>query len=149
MDQLRVAFFVRLASPLLLVAFLGCGESIAVRDAWIREPPPRSPAAGYLIIENRSALPIELVEVETGAAERTEIHVMEHREGKMTMRRADGVPVPADGEVALQPGGTHLMLIRLRRELKAGDDVTLVLRFADGTLKRVVAPVRKGGYAAP
>ena len=140
-------FRVNFASPLLLVTLLGCGESIGVRDAWIREPPPRSPAAGYLIIENRSALPVEFVGAETAAAERTEIHVMEYGNGKMTMHRADSVTVPADGKVALQSGGTHLMLMKLRRELQAGDDVTLVLRFADGTVKRVVAPVRKGGYA--
>jgi copper(I)-binding protein len=72
---------------------------------------------------------------------------MEYGDGKMTMHRADSVTVPADGEVALKSGGTHLMLMKLRRELQAGDDVTLVLRFADGTVKRVVAPVRKGGYA--
>ena len=138
---------VKLAFSLLFVALLGCGESITVRDAWIREPPPHSPAAGYLIIENRSARSVELVGVETVAAERTEIHVMEHRDGKMTMRITDAVTVPADGQVALLSGGTHLMLMGLRRELKAGDEVALVLRFADDTVKRVVAPVRKGGYA--
>ena len=62
-------FRVNFASPLLLVTLLGCGESIGVRDAWIREPPPCSPAAGYLIIETRSALPVEFVGAETAAAE--------------------------------------------------------------------------------
>ena len=74
---------------------------------------------------------------------------MEYRDGKMTMRITDAVTVPADGQVALLSGGTHLMLMGLRRELKAGDEVALVLRFADDTVKRVVAPVRKGGHASP
>lgn len=141
----------------LLLLLFGCArhegqdpvsEPIGIRDAWIREPPPHSPAAGYLTIENRRVSPVELVGVETSAAERTEIHVMEHRDGTMRMSRAAGVTIPGHGEVALQPSGTHLMLLDLRRELHAGEDVELVLRFADGTLKRVAVPVRKGGYAS-
>ena len=133
---------------LLLVA--GCGQEhtgdpIVVRDAWIREPPPRSPAAGYLVIENRGGEPVELVAVATEAAEQTEIHVMEYKNDRMTMRRVEGLQVPAGGEVALKPGGAHLMLLELRQPLRDGDEVELVLRFGDGTERRIQVPVRKKG----
>ena len=133
---------------LLLVA--GCGQEhtgdpIVVRDAWIREPPPRSPAAGYLVIENRGGEPVELVAVATEAAEQTEIHVMEYKNDRMTMRRVEGLQVPAGGEVALKSGGTHLMLMELRQPLRDGDEVELVLRFGDGTERRTQVPVRKKG----
>jgi copper(I)-binding protein len=133
---------------LLFSALFSCTpEQIAVRDAWILEPPPRSPAAGYLTIINHGTDPIELVRVETNVAERTEIHVMDHKDGRMTMRRATGVTVPGHDEVVLKSGGTHLMLINLRRQLQAGEQVAFVLQFADSTEKRVEAQVRKGGYA--
>lgn len=140
------AFFVGLFSA-------GCNEQeigypIAVRDAWIREPPPRSPAAGYLVIENRGGDSVELIAAETQAAERTEIHIMEHSNGRMTMRKADSVSVPAGEEIELESGGTHLMLMQLRQPLKAGDEVELQLSFADGTQLKIMAPVRKGGYAS-
>ena len=145
----------RLSACVFCIALLlaGCGEDysgdpIAVRDAWIREPPPRSPAAGYLLIENRGEQSIELVAAETPAAERTEIHIMQHKNGRMTMRKADSVSVPADGEIELKSGGTHLMLMQLRQPLKAGDEVELQLRFSDGTQLLIKAPVRKGGYAS-
>ena len=133
---------------LLLVA--GCGQEhtgdpIVVRDAWIREPPPRSPAAGYLVIENRGGEPVELVAVATEAAEQTEIHVMEYKNDRMTMRRVEGLQVPAGGEVALKPGGAHLMLLELRQPLRDGDEVELVLRFGDGTERRTQMSVRKRG----
>ena len=133
---------------LLLVA--GCGQEhtgdpIVVRDAWIREPPPRSPAAGYLVVENRGGESVELVAVATEAAEQTEIHVMEYKNDRMTMRRVEGLQVPAGGEVALKPGGTHLMLMELRQPLRDGDEVELVLRFDDGTERRTQVPVRKKG----
>ena len=102
----------KIVSALLLLV-VGCGQEhtgdpIVVRDAWIREPPPRSPAAGYLVVENRGGESVELVAVATEAAEQTEIHVMEYKNDRMTMRRVEGLQVPAGGEVALKPGGAHL-----------------------------------------
>jgi copper(I)-binding protein len=140
---------VKVVSALLLVV-VGCGQEhtgdpIVVRDAWIREPPPRSPAAGYLVIENRGGEPVELVAVATEAAEQTEIHIMEYKDDRMTMRQVAGLQVPAGEEVALKPGGAHLMLMELRRPLQDGDEVELVLRFGDGTERRTQMPVRKKG----
>ena len=140
---------VKIVSALLLLV-VGCGQEdtgdpIVVRDAWIREPPPRSPAAGYLVVENRGGESVELVAVATEAAEQTEIHVMEYKNDRMTMRRVEGLQVPAGGEVALKPGGAHLMLMELRQPLRDGDEVELVLRFGDGTERRTQVPVRKKG----
>ena len=139
----------KIVSALLFVV-IGCGQEhtgdpIVVRDAWIREPPPRSPAAGYLVIENRGGEPVELVAVATEAAEQAEVHVMEYKDDRMTMRQAAELQVPAGGEVALKPGGAHLMLMELRRPLRDGDEVELVLRFGDGAERRIQMPVRKKG----
>ena len=134
----------------LLLFVVGCGQEhtgdpIVVRDAWIREPPPRSPAAGYLVIENRGGESVALVAVATEVAEQTEIHVMEYKNDRMTMRRVAKLEVPAGGEVALKPGGAHLMLMELRRPLRDGDEVELALRFGDGTERRTQVPVQKEG----
>ena len=139
----------RIFSALLLFV-VGCGQEhtgdpIVVRDAWIREPPPRSPAAGYLVIENRGGDLVELVAVATEAAEQTEIHVMEHKDDRMMMRQVSELQIPAGEEVALKPGGTHLMLMELRQPLRDGDEVELVLRFGDGTERRIQMPVQKKG----
>ena len=135
-----------------LVMLTGCGEQapcgITVRDAWIREPPPRSPAAGYLVIENNCAVPVALVGAATASAARTEIHVMETRNGRMTMDRVDSLNIAAGASLKLKSGGSHLMLLQLLQPLKAGDEVELALSFGDGAEHRVVAPVRKDpGYA--
>ena len=134
----------------LLVAVVGCakehtGDPIVVRDAWIREPPPRSPAAGYLVIENRGGDPVELVAVATEAAAQAEIHVMEYKDDRMTMRRVAKLEIPAGEEIALKPGGTHLMLMELRQPLRDGDEVELALRFDDGKEKRIQMTVQKKG----
>ena len=139
----------KIVSALLLLV-VGCGQQhsgdpVVVRDAWIREPPPRSPAAGYLVIENRGGESVALVDVATEAAEQAEIHVMEYKDDRMTMRRVSELQIPAGEEVALKPGGTHLMLMELRQPLLDGDEVELVLRFGDGTERRIQVPVQKKG----
>lgn len=139
----------KIVSTLLFVV-IGCGQEhtgdpIVVRDAWIREPPPSSPAAAYLVIENRGGEPVELVAVATEVAEQAEIHRMEHKDDRMTMRQVAELQIPAGGEVALEPGGAHLMLMELRRPLRDGDEVEVVLGFGDGTERRIQMPVRKKG----
>ncbi len=50
--------------------------------------------------------------------------------GVMQMRQlANGLPIPAGGSVALKPGGYHVMLIGLKKPLKAGDTFPLMLTF--------------------
>ena len=66
----------------------------------------------------------------------------------MTMRRTERFAIPAGSQVALESGGTHLMLMGLHQRLMAGDLVELRLRFGDGVERRVTMPVRKEGYAS-
>jgi copper(I)-binding protein len=143
-----VRLLLGLACLLVSSLHLACSESVSFHEAWIREPPPRSPAAAYVIIKNSTSTAIELTGVQTDVAERTEIHVMEHVSGIMKMRRTDSVTVAAGGELSLQSGATHLMLMGLRQPLRSGDVVELALQFADGTESIVQASVRKGGYGS-
>ena len=50
----------------------------------------------------------------------------------MMMRPITKLGVPAGGKLEMKPGGYHLMLINLKRELKAGQviDLTFVLQKA-------------------
>jgi copper(I)-binding protein len=47
----------------------------------------------------------------------------------MRMREVDAIDLPAGREVRLEPGGLHLMLMGLKAPLKAGDKLSLTLRF--------------------
>ncbi len=61
-----------------------------------------------------------------------EIH--EVRDGRMVRSRK--VPVPAQGSVTLRPGGLHIMVFNLPRELGAGAELTLRLAFERSGEKR-------------
>jgi copper(I)-binding protein len=48
----------------------------------------------------------------------------------MKMREVDGVDLPPNSKVAMQPGdGYHIMLMGLKKPLAAGDKFPMTLRF--------------------
>jgi copper(I)-binding protein len=51
--------------------------------------------------------------------------------GVMKMRAVERIELPANETVILRPGGYHLMLVDIKRELKAGDRVSLKLIVQD------------------
>jgi copper(I)-binding protein len=63
-------------------------------------------------------------------------------DGMMHMRKVAAINVPAGGVVKLEPGGYHLMIIDLNRELKAGAQVRVTLRFSNRIEKTINVPVK-------
>ena len=125
-------------------------EGIAIHDPWLRQPPPSAQvSAGYLQIGNPGDEADRLVSVETDAAERVEIHEMDEVDGVMRMREVEGgLEIPAGGQVALQPGGYHLMLMGAREGLEAGQQVDAVLVFERAGRVEVAFDVRPPGAGA-
>ena len=101
-------------------------------------------SAVYLVLENRRAAPDRLMGVRTDAARAAEIHLSQVDErGVMRMRQVEGgLEIPARGEVALRPGGYHIMLIGLAHTLEPGERVPLTLSFEHGGELSVEAEVR-------
>lgn len=152
-------------SPILagLVAFLlaacGPGQSVlAVRDAWARAAEV-SPAQGsehsastshsgavsaaYMVIANTGNAGDRLLRVVTDAATAAEIHTTQMEGNVMRMRPLpDGLEIPAGGQVVLEPGGYHLMLMGLQRDLVAGERLPLTLIFASGKQLTIEAEIR-------
>jgi copper(I)-binding protein len=80
----------------------------------------------------------------TDVAKAVEIHETRVEGGVATMRMlADGLEVPARGEVLFQPGGYHIMLVGIQRTLEVGDKFTLDLQFEKSGVLTVEAEVRQ------
>jgi periplasmic copper chaperone A len=120
------------------------GGSLAVRDAWVRAADQGGPSAAYLTIANGAAADDALVGV--GAPDLSasvSLHETTTRDDGMTgMHHAVSIAIPARGSLALEPGGTHVMLEALQRQLVAGDTVQLVLTFERAGPVTVDARVR-------
>lgn len=70
-----------------------------------------------------------------------ELHEMAMESNVMRMRAINALDLPAGREVQLKPGGYHVMLLDLKRPLKAGERVQIELQLETREGKRVSQPV--------
>lgn len=137
--------------------------SIEIQNAWARptslsvatpatETPGSMPAMGmdmsgvtsaiYVEIDNRGGTPDRLRKVESDAAQAAELHQTQEENGMMLMKPVSAIDIPANGSARLEPGGFHIMLIGLKRDLKVGDQITLTLTFERSGPRTVSVTVR-------
>ena len=103
--------------------------SIHIVDAWARATPPGvANGAVYCKILNNGGAD-KLVGARSSAAHATELHASVSEHGVVEMRRIEALPIGAGASVALEPGGTHVMLGRLAAPLVPGAKVALTLVF--------------------
>jgi len=121
----------------LLLAGLASADEYTVGDLRIIHPNSRPTAlaglngVGFMSIENAGKTADTLVGASSPLAKSVEIHEMSMSGDMMQMRALpQGVAIPAGGRADLSPGGAHLMLLGLRKQLVAGDVVPLTLDFA-------------------
>lgn len=131
-------------------AALGCdgsGGRIQVEDAWVRAvevaPGHSSNTAAYMRIESHAASTDRLLEVRTEFAS-AELHrTTIDAPGLATMAPAGSITVEPGESVRLEPGGLHVMLMELKRSLRGGDAVDIILVFETAGEVTARAEVRK------
>ena len=85
-----------------------------------------------------------LVAVQADVANAVEIHETQMEGDVMRMRQVEGgIELPPRTQVELKPGGYHIMLIGLTRDLAVGDKFPITLQFASGATLEVEAEVRQ------
>ena len=60
----------------------------------------------------------------------------------MMMREVRKIDVPAGHKVEMKPGGYHLMLLGLKRDLKAGETIGVTLEFEKAGKIPAIATIR-------
>jgi copper(I)-binding protein len=141
------------AATLIISTSIGLGEQapISVEHAWSRATPVgANVAVGYFTIKNNGATPDRLVSITTDIASRSDIHQMSMTDSMMKMRQlTEGLPVPANSTVELEPGSYHLMFNDLKRPLKEGDHFSATLVFEKAGKMDVTFEVQRLGAGAP
>ena len=92
-------------------------------------PPGATVAAGYLMITNNGDVDDRLVSARASFAKRTEIHEIVITNYVARMRQLkEGVSIPKESTIMLEPGATHLMFMGLENQLSLAEryEVTLV-----------------------
>jgi copper(I)-binding protein len=120
------------ASILISLTIGACGkvEAIDVQDAWARPGFRGDNSAIYLTITNSSNREEGLLGAVSDVAAAAEIHLSKmDAQGIMTMERQDLVIIPKDDSVEFSPGGLHIMLVNLVKDLSVGDSFPITLEF--------------------
>lgn len=129
----------------LFTSFQAYAE-VNISDAWVRaNAPGQKVGAAYMAL--KSTQDSALVAAESPSAGSVEIHSMSMKNGVMKMRMLENLPLPAGKVEKLAPGGFHLMLLDLKKPLKAGEEVKFKLSFKDKdnnlTQQEVVLPIKE------
>lgn len=105
--------------------------TIRVEHAWARATVPGMPTSiVYATIANDGAADDRLIAAATPVAGTVELHRTLETNGVASMPPVAAIPVKAGGSASLAPGGYHIMLMDLKRPLKAGETLPLTLTFA-------------------
>ena len=120
---------------------------LRVVDPWVREAPPKAEVqAAYMTLINERDQELILTGVATPQYANAEFHRMWFEGDQMRMEAQPTLVVPAHEQLALEPGGYHLMLYKPDQRMRAGDTVHIRLQCGAGK-SFIDAPVRKAGFA--
>ena len=86
----------------------------------------------------------QLLSVESSIAKVVEIHNVKKENGVIKMFPVKYVEIPAGKSKELKQGGYHLMLMKLTKTLKEGQEIEFILHFRHSGMIKVIAPVKKG-----
>ena len=127
---------------LLCTAQAWAGE-VTVSNAWTRATVPgQESAALQFSITSQEEAQLEAISIPVAGV--AEIHSMTHDNGMMKMHAIEFLPLPAGKMVDLGASGNHVMLLNLKRQLKAGESLpfTVTVLFADKRKATVKAKAR-------
>lgn len=116
----------------------------------VTEPFARAATAGRAgaVYMNLQGGPDRLISASSDVAGRVELRETFIEGGVVSARPVGGVLVNPGLATRLQPGGLHIMLVDLKRALKDGDTITLVLTFERAGKLTVPVPIARAGAAA-
>lgn len=104
---------------------------LAIHHPWAKATLPNQPVGGgFMEITNNGSEADRLVSGSADFAGEVQIHEMSMDNGVMKMRQlADGIEIAPGQTVRLEPGGLHIMFMKLAEPLKEGEMKEATLTF--------------------
>ena len=128
----------------LLISSAATASGVEIDDQWVREAPPgMQMLAGYMTIENKSKKDVVLTGASSSAFGSIELHHTVIKNGMASMTQQESITIPANSEFEFKPKSYHLMLMKPKKQLKAGDKVKIKLKFSNYRSVSAKFPVRK------
>ena len=126
----------------LLSIFNLLSPQIKIENAWMRSANKGMNTALYFDINNLSLKEYELVDVSSGIAKVVQIHETYKQGENLGMRKVESITIKGRNTFHLAPGGFHVMVIRLKENLKVGDKKEFTLTFKNHEKIKIMAVVK-------
>jgi copper(I)-binding protein len=123
-------------------------QDLKVEDAWARSSSnPNKNSAAYMVFDNRSDKDIVITKaIAPSISDNVELHeTYLDDKGVHKMAHVDKIVIPSKSKIELKPKHTHIMLMDLKKELKAGDKFTLKIICDEVGEKDVEVEIRQLG----
>jgi copper(I)-binding protein len=145
---------VRLVKGMVLVMLVGLSTfsraELSLQNGWLRLPPPGvSMLAVYGEIQNQGATARVVAELSMADAASVMVHRSRLEHGKMRMRSAGQLLVPAGGQVTLEPQGLHIMVMQFAGTLVVGENIAIDVQTEAGDRYTLLAEVRPTNAVGP
>ena len=126
----------------IILMIFNPGDDIVVKDQWIRPGAEKMATALYFTLENNGSEADTLYAVKTDIAKMVQIHETYSNGDVMGMREIGKIIVEPGSSVKLEPGGTHIMVMRLKRDIKIGDEIDFTLYFRNADKISITAEAK-------
>ncbi len=114
----------------LLIIFYNPSDKIKILDPWMRVGAEGKATGLFFKIENNSDKADTLYKAKFDLAGKVEIHeTYEAGNDMMGMREVGIIVIPAKSTFELKPGAHHIMLMKLKKDIKKGDAGEITLFF--------------------
>ncbi len=127
----------------ILFVLFPSDENIKITEAWMRPSSEKMATALYFVIENNSEIADTLFQVDSDLAERVEIHETYSEGEMMGMRKVDFIVIGGKSSFELKPGAHHIMLMKLKKDIKDGDKAEFALHFKQAGEMKITAIAKK------
>ena len=134
----------------VLLPLVACGQPAGptVKDAWTRDS-VGSTANAAIFMTITSPTADRLLGASTSAANKTDLMTMEGASSAMGMSYVNGIDIPANQPVSLNPSGLHVWLSNLNHPLSAGQTFPLMLRFEKAGERQINVSIIAPAAAPP
>ena len=117
--------------------------TFTVDGAWARTSPMESTVGvAYMNITASADDALVGASVDMSVAAMTQVHeTTTAADGSMGMQEIASIPMVAGTPLVLEPGGFHIMIMKLVKPLEVGTSITVTLTFESGATTTVDVPV--------
>lgn len=125
-------------------------KTVEIRSFWARPGKKGQNTAAYMVLKNQSGQEgVALIQAQSPICREVQIHTTLEEEidghAVKKMRQVERITLPSQQEVALKPGGYHVMLIGLNSNIDVDQDqkIPLTLTFSNHETLNLTLPIQK------